>query len=82
MLDFCEMVLERAGFRVARLDGSLNQSQRDKMIRRFAEDPNTTVFLVSLKAGGVGLNLVAANYGEAFTCLPQRSAIFYTWKAR
>lgn len=62
MLDFCALVLKRNGFKFARLDGSMAQAQRDKMLRVFAEDPETTVFLVSLKAGGVGLNLVTARH--------------------
>jgi SNF2 family DNA or RNA helicase len=32
------------------------------MVRQFQEDPETTLFLISLKAGGVGLNLTAADY--------------------
>ena len=35
---------------------------RDKMISAFCEDPNVTVFLMSLKAGGVALNLTAASH--------------------
>jgi SNF2 family DNA or RNA helicase len=31
-------------------------------VKRFQEDPEVTVFLISLKAGGVGLNLFAADY--------------------
>jgi SNF2 family DNA or RNA helicase len=31
-------------------------------VRQFQEDPNCPLFLISLKAGGVGLNLTAAEY--------------------
>ena len=31
-------------------------------MRQFQEDPNCKVFLISLKAGGLGLNLTAADY--------------------
>jgi SNF2 family DNA or RNA helicase len=31
-------------------------------VRRFQEDPDCKVFLISLKAGGLGLNLTAADY--------------------
>lgn len=34
------------------LKGSMSMDQRDKMIRSFSEDPDVTVFLMSLKAGG------------------------------
>ncbi len=35
---------------------------REEVIRRFQEEENNLVFLISLKAGGVGLNLTAADY--------------------
>ena len=34
---------------------------RDKMIHAFTHDPSIKVFLMSLKAGGVALNLTAAS---------------------
>jgi len=37
-------------------------TQRESEIRKFQEDPETKIFLISLKAGGVGLNLTAADY--------------------
>jgi SNF2 family DNA or RNA helicase len=42
------------------LDGQT--SDRDDQVRRFQECPEFPVFLISLKAGGVGLNLTAAEY--------------------
>lgn len=41
------------------LDGS--SKDRLEIVKRFNDDPNVSVFLVSLKAGGVGLNLVGAD---------------------
>jgi len=35
---------------------------REACVNKFQEDPNTKVFLISLKAGGLGLNLTAADY--------------------
>ena len=35
---------------------------RDRMIDQFTNDPNVKVFLMSLKAGGVALNLTAASH--------------------
>jgi superfamily II DNA or RNA helicase len=52
--------LEAAGFGFAYLDGKTND--REAEVQRFGQDPNLSVFLISLKAGGVGLNLVAADY--------------------
>ncbi|MED4202952.1 DEAD/DEAH box helicase [Neobacillus mesonae] len=43
------------------LNGSVAKSQRDRMIERF-QNGEFPVFLLSLKAGGTGLNLTAANH--------------------
>ncbi len=51
--------LEAAGIRYASLDGST--VRRDEVLRRFREGDDP-VFLLSLKAGGVGLTLVEADY--------------------
>jgi superfamily II DNA or RNA helicase len=42
------------------LDGST--LDREKVVNRFQEDPSQSIFFISLKAGGVGLNLTAADY--------------------
>jgi len=44
------------------LDGSLAQKKRAEILEEFKTDPTIHVFLISLKAGGVGLNLVVANH--------------------
>ena len=44
-----------------RLDGSTTQHARDHIIKSFKNDPSITIFLISLKAGGFGLNLTVAN---------------------
>jgi non-specific serine/threonine protein kinase len=44
------------------IDGSVNIKTREKMIKAFQEENNRRVFLLSLKAGGVALNLTAADY--------------------
>lgn len=43
-------------------DGSTTAIERERAIQRFQNDDNCRVFLISLKAGGVGLNLTAADY--------------------
>ena len=43
-------------------DGSSTIQERERAIERFQNDPKCRVFLISLKAGGVGLNLTAADY--------------------
>lgn len=63
-LDLIEPVLTRYRFHFLRLDGSTPQKVRDKLVLEF-QSPSPTnhvvLFLISLKAGGVGLNLTAAN---------------------
>lgn len=43
------------------INGSLPVPERQKMIDRFQNDPDCRVMILTLKAGGVGLNLTAAN---------------------
>ncbi len=52
--------LESDGVAFEYLDGRTRR--RDEKVRRFQEDPDCPIFLVSLKAGGCGLNLTAADY--------------------
>lgn len=42
------------------LDGSMTSSERMKMVNEF-NDGNKNIFLISLKAGGTGLNLTSAD---------------------
>ena len=51
---------EERGWPFAYLDGSTKD--RQKAVESFQQDANVPLFLVSLKAGGVGLNLVEADY--------------------
>ncbi|MCO6007542.1 DEAD/DEAH box helicase [Actinoallomurus purpureus] len=44
------------------LHGGVSKKQRDELIRRFQEDSDPAIFLLSLKAAGTGLNLTAANH--------------------
>ena len=44
------------------LTGSMSQNERIEAVSKFQEDRNCSIFLISLKAGGVGLNLTAADY--------------------
>jgi SNF2 family DNA or RNA helicase len=43
-------------------DGSHSAKERQKQVKLFQESPQIPIFLVSLKAGGVGLTLTAADY--------------------
>lgn len=52
--------LERQGVKYAYLDG--NTHDRQKAVELFQRDESVKIFLISLKAGGLGLNLTAADY--------------------
>lgn len=54
--------MTQVGIRCVRLEGSMSMEARDRMISAFTADPGVTVFLMSLKAGGVALNLTAASH--------------------
>ncbi|KAJ7092552.1 SNF2 family N-terminal domain-containing protein [Mycena epipterygia] len=60
MLDKIEDALEAAGIRYDRLDGTMKRDDRTRAMDALKHDPACEVLLVSLKAGGVGLNLTAA----------------------
>ncbi len=66
-LDIVRAHLDAAGIPYSYLDGSMSAKQRDAAIRRFTSGA-TQVFLISLKAGGFGLNLTEADY--CFVCDP------------
>jgi superfamily II DNA or RNA helicase len=53
--------LDNAGFASLYLDGSTPAAQRTKLVERF-QSGEGDVFLISLKAGGTGINLTAADY--------------------
>ncbi|WP_174734300.1 DEAD/DEAH box helicase [Mesobacillus harenae] len=62
MGDMIRKVLnDKYGIEVPFLNGSTPKAKRDEMIARF-QDRKYPVFLLSLKAGGTGLNLTAANH--------------------
>ncbi|MGE7778655.1 DEAD/DEAH box helicase [Peribacillus sp. NPDC097264] len=56
-----KLLEKRYGFEVPFLNGSANKKQRDDMITRF-QNGDFPIFILSLKAGGTGLNLTAANH--------------------
>ena len=51
---------DKQNIRYTYLDGSTQN--RGEVVKRFQEDAKTQVFLISIKAGGVGLNLTEADY--------------------
>ncbi len=61
-LDIIEKGLQDHGFDCLRLDGSTPVPQRKKLVQTFQNSMAPSVFLISLKAGGKGLNLTRATY--------------------
>lgn len=59
MLQIVRSDLEKEGIRFVYLDGT--SKNRLELVNQFNEDPKIPVFLVSLKAGGTGLNLTGAD---------------------
>jgi SNF2 family DNA or RNA helicase len=53
---------ERLGREVLFLHGGTSKTARDEMVRRFQAASGPPLFVLSLKAGGTGLNLTAANH--------------------
>ncbi len=62
MLGLIRKKLEELGIKYEYFDGSTSAPDREKAIQSFQKDDEVRVFLISLKAGGVGLNLTAADY--------------------
>lgn len=60
MLDLIRTHLDKQGISYEYLDGST--TDRASRVNRFQSDKKCRVFLISLKAGGVGLNLTEADY--------------------
>ena len=63
MLDLIESFFEQrgGGFKVCRIDGSVQWQDRKTQMDLFNTDPEYGVFLLSTRAGGLGINLTAAD---------------------
>ena len=60
-LDLIQIALEDHGLKYVRLDGKMSRPQRSASLDAFRDDPTVTTILVSIMAGGLGLNLTAGN---------------------
>ena len=61
MLDIIERLVIMAGYVYLRLDGSTKQQDRQSKVDQFNSSASVFLFLISTTAGGLGLNLTAAN---------------------
>ncbi len=62
MLHLIRKELEKEGVIFEYLDGQCSPSKRNASVENFQNNEDCRVFLISLKAGGTGLNLTAADY--------------------
>lgn len=61
MLEMVAKLLHARGFAHCMFHGAMNQEVRERVLTRFAKEPALDVLVISLKAGGVGLNLTCAS---------------------
>jgi SNF2 family DNA or RNA helicase len=61
-LNLIEYYLKRLDLNFLRLDGKTSKAQRQRQVDAFQTNAKDRIFLISIKAGGLGLNLTAANY--------------------
>lgn len=61
-LDYFKQHFESQELPYAWLSGDIETRKRAEQVRRFEEQPEVQSFLISIKAGGAGLNLTAADY--------------------
>uniref|UniRef100_A0A8B9L460 Proliferation-associated SNF2-like protein n=1 Tax=Astyanax mexicanus TaxID=7994 RepID=A0A8B9L460_ASTMX len=57
LMDYCYL----RGYEYSRLDGSMKYSDREENMQKFSTDPEVFLFLLSTRAGGLGINLTAAD---------------------
>ncbi|KAI3271419.1 hypothetical protein CBS147309_5138 [Penicillium roqueforti] len=61
LLKMLQMLFHHTSYNVSYLDGSMSLPDRSKAVDEFNADSRQFVFLISTKAGGVGLNITSAN---------------------
>ncbi|KAM3723134.1 putative regulator of chromatin subfamily A [Dirofilaria immitis] len=62
IMDILEVYLKLRDYQYCRLDGSTPVMERQEVINEYNSSPDLFVFLLSTKAGGLGINLTAANH--------------------
>ncbi|PGH08696.1 hypothetical protein AJ80_07817 [Polytolypa hystricis UAMH7299] len=61
LLKMLQMLFVNTSYNVSYLDGAMSYGDRAKVVDEFNSDPRQFVFLISTRAGGVGLNITSAN---------------------
>lgn len=60
-LDLIQIALDEAKLTYVRLDGKMSRQKRNASLDAFRDDNETTIILISLTAGGLGLNLTTGS---------------------
>ncbi|RPA94496.1 hypothetical protein L873DRAFT_1701063 [Choiromyces venosus 120613-1] len=68
-MDLIEIAFKDHGITFVRLDGTMTRTQRNRVMEDFEKAPEISVILISIMAGGLGLNLTAAC--KAYVMEPQ-----------
>ncbi|KAG5289828.1 CHR9/SNF2/SWI2 [Histoplasma ohiense] len=61
LLKMLQMLFKHTSYNVSYLDGAMSYEDRAKVVDNFNADIREFVFLISTRAGGVGLNITSAN---------------------
>jgi len=61
VLDLLDHYLEQSGHKTCRIDGAVSWQDRQAAMKQFNTEPETFAFLLSTRAGGLGINLTAAD---------------------
>ena len=61
LLDILEAYISSKGYTHCRLDGNTRTEARQQMVKEFNTNKSIFIFLLSTKAGGLGLNITGAN---------------------
>lgn len=61
LLKMLHQLFSATSYNVSYLDGKLSYAERTRVVDDFNADPGQFVFLISTRAGGVGLNITSAN---------------------
>jgi SWI/SNF-related matrix-associated actin-dependent regulator 1 of chromatin subfamily A len=78
VLDILQAVLKIRDTKYLLLTGSTPVDVRQTLVDEFTEDESIPVFLLSTKAGGMGINLTAASVVIMFVLHPRLSILAFT----
>ncbi len=72
-IKYVEKMLNEVNWKYKQLHGGMSQRAREKALHAFEHDPETKIFLLSVRSGSVGINLTSANRVILFEPCMQKS---------